>query len=718
MPHAGMLLGSLLALCAAQSAMGAEPATVESVAPGVWKLTWGVPEAHTPVRALSPTPKTDAMTALPAAAEPPFPLEAVSFRANPRGVVIELPMTASEQIFGLGLHPTFFNCTDARLEMATNDHQDDGDGTSHAPVPFYASTKGYGVYVDTARYARFYCGNLAPVSGAADAAEVGAADNTADLYRHRALSQKTMTVEVPSAGGIEVYLFAGPDMKTAVRRYNLYSGGGCLPPLWGLGVYYRGHTKFNAEEVLSTARLIRDSGMPCDVFGLEPGWHTHAYSCTYVWSPERWPDPDGFIREMRGMGYELNLWEHAFVHPDSPLRGPLLPHSGDYQVWGGLVPDFTVPEARRIFAEHHERELVQKGVTGFKLDECDNQPNKRDPWSFPEMSAFPSGMDGEQMHSLFGTLYQQTLLDVFNRNNLRTYGKARSSHALAAPLPFVLYSDYYEHAGFVRALANSGFGGILWQPEVRNCASIADLMRRTQTAVFSPQTVMDSWFLKLPPWLQIDTEKNNAGELMPDHEAVTAQVRRLLEWRMRLVPYLYGAFAEYHRDGTPPFRAVAMDYPEDRKTHTLDDAYLMGPSLLVAPLFGDATTRKLWLPKGDWFDFWTGAPLEGGREHEITADVDTIPVFVKSGALVPLANPVAHITPETVFQLEVRAYGPSPGTFSLPEDDGVTRAHEGGAFNTVTLRWPKRGRPVLERKGELPLRRYAVREWRRMDSAK
>ena len=689
--------------------------SVESAAPGVWKVTWGTPEAHTPVSVLAPSPRTAALGALPEAAEPPLPTEAFRFRTNARGLVIDIPMTPSEQIFGLGLHPTLFNCTDTRKEMVVNDHQEDGDGSSHAPAPFYVSTRGYGVFVDTARYARFYCGNLAPVAENAAATAGGPADNTEELYRHRALSAKTMTVEVPVAKGADVYLFAGPDMKTAVRRYNLFSGGGCLPPLWGLGVYYRGHTKFSAAEVLSTAKLIRDSGMPCDVFGLEPGWHTHAYSCTYVWSPERWPDPDGFIREMRGMGYELNLWEHAFVHPDSPLRAPLLPLSGDYEVWKGLVPDFSLPEARALFADYHERELVRKGVTGFKLDECDNQPNKKDPWSFPELSKFPSGMDGEQMHGLFGSLYQKTLLEVFDRNQIRTYGKVRSSHALAAPLPFVLYSDYYDHAGFVRALANSGFCGHLWQPEVRNCASVADLIRRTQTAVFSPQTVIDSWFLKLPPWLQIDTDKNNAGELMPDHEAVTARVRALLEMRMRLVPYLYGAFLDYHRTGTPPFRAVVMDYPDDKNTHTMDTAYMMGPSLLVAPLFGEATTRKLWLPKGDWFDFWTGEPFEGGKEHDLTANTDTLPVFVKAGSLIPLADPVSHITKETVFQLEVRAYGAPPASFELPEDDGVSTLPADGNIATVRLDWPRKGKPRMIRTGDAPARRYEIREWLRFD---
>ncbi|HNY85144.1 MAG TPA: glycoside hydrolase family 31 protein, partial [Candidatus Hydrogenedentes bacterium] len=138
-------------------------------------------------------------------------------------------------------------------------------------------------------------------------------------------------------------------------------------------------------------------------------------------------------------------------------------------------------------------------------------------------------------------------------------------------------------------------------------------------------------------------------------------------------------------------------------------------SLLVAPLFGEATTRKLWLPKGNWFDFWTGAAFEGGKEHEITADTDTLPVFVKAGSLIPLADPVSHITKETVFQLEVRAYGAPPASFELPEDDGVSTLPADGNIATVRLDWPRKGKPRMIRTGDGTLRRYEIREWLRFD---
>jgi alpha-D-xyloside xylohydrolase len=684
---------------------------VTPVAPGIWRVTLGTPEQHTPVSVLKPEMHKEALGKLPEAAQPPFGTEDIRFYTNPRGSVVILPMGAGDQIYGLGLHLTMFNCTNTRKEITVNDNQADEDGSSHAPVPFYVTSKGYGVYVDTARYARFYCGDLAPVGTeeSKKADDSPPAASTAALYAPRDIPKKSMTVEVPVAKGVDVYIFAGPDMKAAVQRYNLFSGGGCMPPMWGLGMYYRGHTKFNAEEVLDLAKRLRDTHMPCDVFGLEPGWHTAAYSCSYVWSPERWPDPAGFINTMRGMGYQLNLWEHAFVHPTSPLHESLLPLSGNYEVWRGLVPDFSLDKTREIFGGYHDREFVKKGVGSFKLDECDNQPNKKDPWSFPELSAFPSGMDGEQMHCMFGTLYQKTLNDVFRANNLRTYGKVRASHALAAPLPFVLYSDHYTHKDFIRSIANCGFSGILWQPEVRNCDSIDDLMRRAETVIFAPQTVFDSWFLKLPPWMQIDTDKNNAGELLPNYQEIEAKIRDLVQWRMRLIPYLYAAFANYAQTGEPPFRALCLDWPQDKHVRDVDDEYMMGPSILVAPMTKEQTVRKVYLPEGDWYDFWTNAKYDGGKAHEITAGVDTIPVFVKSGCIIPLAEPVEHVTPETVFNLEVRVYGKRPADFTLIEDDGVNLA---GPSNRVTLHHKSGTTGKVERKGDFKGERYKAREWK------
>jgi alpha-D-xyloside xylohydrolase len=717
---------------ASQSSSGANGAKslkgqVESVAPGVWRIRFGQVESFTPVsmRQDAPPPCTEALAALPNG-ELPFSAANIRFRVEGRGCAVDLPMEKAEQIFGFGLQLRAVNHTGTRQTIRTSDNPATGLGDSHAPVPFYVSNRGYGVFVDTLRDVSFFCGNLArsgagvtapshttsPGNTAENTSESEPADSTDALYRQRDIKDSVMSIDIPSAHGVDIYIFAGPTPKLTVQRYNLFSGGGCLPPLWGLGVYYRAHTEMNAEDVLKFARDFRENHIPCDVFGLEPGWHSAAYSCSFAWNPKKWPDPAGFIKTMTGMHYELNLWEHIFTHPTSPLFEALKPYSGDYLVWNGLVPDFATSQAREIFGGYHERELIQKGIAGFKIDECDHQPLSATPWSFPDHSVFPSGLDGEQMHALLGLMHQRLFDSIYRRNNIRTYGKVRASHALAAPMPYVVYSDHYEHHDYVRGTVNSGFGGLLWSPEVRESTNLTELYRRMQTSVFSAQTVINAWYLKNPPWRQIDKDRNNRGEFMDGWQQSESICRGLFELRMKLIPYLYSAFAEYHSQGVPPFRALAMDYPEDENTWKIDDQYMMGPSLMVAPLFSEQNTRIVYLPKGVWYDFWTHQKYQGGEKIRVNMkDVTQMPVFVKGGSMIPLAQPVEYVTPDTCFELTIHVFGDQPGRFTLYEDDGISYDFERGRQNRIELNWTS-GKGDLQKTGQYTgPARYKIVDW-------
>ena len=167
----------------------AEAATMKSgkpeqVAPGVWRIRLGKPETHTPLSFRTAPIRTEGFGSLAACDRPPFPLDGITFRATGRGCAVTLPMTTDERIFGLGLNTKLFDKTDRRVFLRPSDDPEGNLGDSHAPVPFYVSTDGYGVYVDTARYASFYSGNVAPVgTRSATGGGGAAADNTADLYR-------------------------------------------------------------------------------------------------------------------------------------------------------------------------------------------------------------------------------------------------------------------------------------------------------------------------------------------------------------------------------------------------------------------------------------------------------------------------------------------------------------------------------------------------------
>ncbi|MEG6613958.1 TIM-barrel domain-containing protein [Pseudoclostridium thermosuccinogenes] len=675
------------------------------VAPGIWKIKFGEPEDYTPVKMVKHEDRLELLSQLPHSDEAPIETDRILYKSTKRGFVLELPLDDCEKIYGFGLQLKSFNQTGRKKHLRTNADPVADTGDTHAPVPFYVSTKGYGVLVDTARYVSFYCGSsrkLRTAKTSKDDANKTVANNVRDLYAVRDMDTAgVMTIEIPHASGVEIYLFAGPDMRTAVQRYNLFSGGGCLPPLWGLGNWYRSYTGADAEDVLALAEKIRAADLPCDVFGVEPGWQSQKYSCSYTWHKENFSAPEEFIGKMRDMHLNINLWEHVFVHPTSPIYDELKQYSGDYEVWNGLVPDLSIQDAKKTFAEYHRKALVEKGIAGFKLDECDSS-DYTGGWSFPNCAEFPSGLDGELMHSLLGMFYQDTLLSIYREKNIRTYGQVRSSHALAASFPYVLYSDLYDHKDFIRGLVNSGFSGILWNPEVRQCSSVEDLVRRIQLSVLSPQSCINAWMIPNPPWLQYDYDKNLRGEVLENYTEVQDLCRKFLELRMSLIPYLYSSFARYRFEGLPPFRALVMEYPEDENTYGIDDQYMMGDSLMIAPVIAGQMGREVYLPEGDWYYFWSDKKFEGSKTYNINAALDEIPIFVKAGTLLPLAKPVQYETPDTSFEITVKCYGCNCRNFTLFEDDGTTFDYEKGMYNEVKLSFNTEGGFEAIRTGNYP----------------
>lgn len=696
---------------------------MEEISPGIWKVTFGQPEAHTPVRLRHREAAGDRLRQMPSV-PCPFKADDILYQATARGSVVSLPLGKQEQLYGLGLQLKSHNQRGKKKTLRVNSDPTLDMGDSHAPVPFYVSTAGYGVFVDTARYATFYMGCTYARSGplarrgggpASDApARSGPAMSAEELYRTAQVYKDfDVVVEVPFASGVDIYVFAGPTMLDAIARYNLFSGGGCVPPRWGLGVWYRCLGSMTQEQALNLAGSLRADRMPCDVYGLEPGWQSASYSCTWAWN-KNFPDPRAMAGELTGMNLRLNLWTHAFAQRSNELYDELAPLSGTHEVWNGLVPDLTLPKVRDLISRQHERTHVDLGVSGYKLDECDNSDFINVPWSFGEISQFPSGLDGEQFHSLMGVNYQETIESIFRRRDQRTYGQVRNSHALAANYPFVLYSDLYDHRDYIRGLVNTGFSGLLWSPEVRDATSAEDLIRRLQTVVLSPQAVINAWYIKNPPWKQWRTKENNADQFLPDSDPLSSACRTILEFRMRLLPYLHAAFYDYHLRGVPPFRALVADWPQDAATHNIADQWMIGDRLMAAPVLAGQARREVYLPAGTWRDFWTGQVHAGPAKIEMDVPLDMVPLFVKDNSLLPLARPTLHTEDAASLEIIVQVFGDGQSPFTLYEDDGQTYGYEHGRFNRLQLAYTAASAAGTARRtgsGDFP--QYRVVEWLR-----
>jgi alpha-glucosidase (family GH31 glycosyl hydrolase) len=617
---------------------------------------------------------------------------------------LRFPLVKEEQIFGFGLNFKTVNQRGSIHQLHVDHYGGTDNGRTHAPVPFYVSDKGYGVFINSSRYIKVYAGTAVRKDSPEAPAPL---DRNRDKEWTAQPYSDAVEILVP-APGVEIYVFTGPTAMDAVRRYNLYCGGGCLPPRWGLGFTQRVPSLYTSDQVEEEARMFAERGFPLDVIGLEPGWQSKSYPCTFEWDRIRYPEPAAFVKSMKEKGIRLNLWTNPYVSPESPIYSDILPLTATHTVWGGIVPDHSISRAREVFINQLYKSQVSIGVSGYKLDENDGF----DSWLWPDVAKFPSGNSAEQLRQTYGLFLQRSTSEMFRKNNTRTFGLTRASNGGGSSFPFVIYNDYYSHRDFITALINSGFCGVLWTPEVRSSSSGEEWLRRIQTVCFSPMAMINAWADGTKPWSFPEVEND---------------VKFYTLLRIQLIPYLYTEFAKYHFEGTPPFHGMNLEPGFDKKSlrelqdknagdsryaetlaKNIKDQYMTGEYLLVAPMFDGQTSRNVILPEGNWYDFYTGKYAGNGEIITVEPGISRIPVFVKDGAIIPTMKPALHAPAAgQKSDLEIRYYGHKPGFYRLYDDDGETFAYENGICSwreikvmkdkkgnlTGTISLPEKGKP-------------------------
>lgn len=647
------------------------------VMPGVWKGVVGTPEAYDLLKAAGTSPNIEALSKL-GKANFPFVQQNIVASLRDGKTQLRFPLEKNEQLYGFGLNFQTVHQRGKILELHVDHYGGKDNGRTHAPTPFYISSNGYGVFINTARYLKVWAGT--GVRKDSENFPTPKDRNTDKTWASRPYSD-AVEFQVP-AGGVEIYVFAGPKPLDAIKRYNLFNGGGYLPPKWGLGFTQRVMTRFTAAEVEKEIDTFNEKGYPLDFVGLEPGWQSKAYPGTFTWDMGRFPDPQKFVTDMRSKGIRLNLWINPYVSPDAPFYKEILPLTSSHTVWLGVVPDLTLPKARELFFSQLQQNQIEIGVSGYKIDEVDGY----DHYLWPDVATFPSGLSAEQMRQTYGLLMQRYTAEIFKKRNQRTFGLVRASNGGGTSFPYVLYNDYYNHEDFITALINSGFAGVLWTPEVRASKTGEEWLRRFQSNVFSPMAMINAWSSGTKPWSYPEVEK---------------QVKSFALLRMQMMPYWYTEFAKYHFEGTPPFRAMSLEdgfNQEVKKEKTnlnleenpyaeavskeIKDQYMAGEYLLVAPMFAGQVTRKVVLPKGKWYDFYTGEFVGEGTVITVTPGLDKIPVYVKDGGIIPMMPAMLH-APKSgeKIDLEIRYYGEKPGQYLLYDDDGETFNYEKGQYS-------------------------------------
>jgi len=659
-------------------------------AAGVWQVSVGnVAEEVRYTDLAAQAPRLQALKELPQT-EFPSVASAMSFLQTDRQeILVRIPTAPDEKLYGFGLQ--FDGLRKSGKVLTLNvDHWAKGGGRTHAPVPFYLSSRGYGVFFNTARFLKVYCqvGNRKDSPNNSLPVDRNPMPDEKQPGRWQALPTSDAVEARIQGRGLDVLVFSGSSLLEIVQRYNLYCGGGALPPLWGLGFWHRVPAKFTADQTRAEMDEFRKQKFPLDVIGLEPGWMTKSYPCTFEWNKRRFPDPGAFTQELLDRGIRLNLWENPYISPQGRLYKKMFPLSGSHMVWLGLVPDYTLAEARRILTEQHSQDHINIGVSGYKIDEVDGY----DHWLWPDHATFPSGTPGETMRQTYGLLMQRMLYqDLFQKHNTRTYGLVRASSGAASGYPFAIYSDSYSHKEYITGLSAASLCGILWAPETRSARNGREWLNRIQTSCFSPMAMLNAWSSAKKPWSYPD---------------VTDAVRDSVELRLRLLPYLYTAFADYYLKGIPPIRAMILEssgpsvdqvtvikgqldgetnpYAQSRIIER-NDQFMFGPSIMVAPFYeSQATQRKVLLPSGQWFDFYTGRSVGSDKTITVSAKQtgDRMPLFVKEGSVIPMLSKAVSNTEQAYgHDLEIRVYGQKPGSCTVFEDDGKTFDYMKGQYS-------------------------------------
>jgi alpha-glucosidase (family GH31 glycosyl hydrolase) len=486
----------------------------------------------------------------------------------------------------------------------------------------------------------------------------------------------------PNEAGLplDIFFVAASEPATMMSEYAHLTGHAEMPPLWSFGYQQSHRTLASKEEILAEAKMFREKRLPCDTMiylgtGFCPsGWNTQNGS--FVWNSKVFPDPKEMIRDLHHENFKVVL--HSVILSDK-LHGSV--HE---------PCDVTRFDDERASChwDAHRRDFAM-GVDGWWPDEGD-----------------PLDISSRLVRN---RLYWEG--PQLDRPNERPFALHRNGYAgMQRYASFLWSGDVYSTWETLKAQVpiaiNTSLTGIpFWGTDIGGFVPTKEFtaelyLRWFQFGAFCTlfRCHGRAWKLRLP-WQWNSGEpgpaeiNNYDGAALPDsaqlhNPDVEPICRKYLELRYRLLPYLYSTVRECTQSGIPVMRALWLHYPDDPKAVACGDQYLWGKNILVAPVLEEgATSRRVYLPHGDWFDFWSGEKVKGGGEIVRPVDLETIPLFLRAGSLLPL-GPIKQFTGEKVDQpLSVTIYPGNDAAFLLYEDDGVSFNYRKGEWMGIEMKW-------------------------------
>lgn len=555
---------------------------------------------------------------------------------NARRINPVFTLTADEMIFGCGESATGLNKAGQKVNLFVTDPQGPGTDQMYKPIPFFMSNRGYGMFMHTS----------APVTCDFGATYIG-------------LNKMFMGDE-----NLDLFVFFG-EPKDILDEYTDLVGKPGMPPLWSFGTWMSRITYFSEKEGYDVAANIRKNKYPCDVIHFDTGWFDVDWQCDYKFSENRFQNPQQMLKDLRSQGFHVCLWQLPYFTPKNRYFSELIEKDMYVKNGNGELPyedvvlDFSNPETVKWYQDKLAG-LLNIGVSAIKVDFGEAAPLN---------GIYASGKSGWYEHNLYPVRYDMAVSEITKKLHNENIMWARAAWAGSQRYPL--------HWGGDAATTNTGLLGTLRAGLSFGLSGFSFWSH--DMGGFVKSTPEDLYCRWIPfGFLTSHTRAHGAPPTEPwlyDSKRVQDVFRKSAEMKYRLMPYVYAQAKECTEKGLPMLRALFVEFPDDPGAWKVDDEYLFGSQILVAPLLESGMTgRTVYLPEGKWIDYQTEKVYEGGW-HRIEAGSLPIIMLVRDGSVLPHLK-LAQSTAEMDWsKMSLKVYSAdkkqAEGLVCLPADNRI-----------------------------------------------
>ncbi len=565
-----------------------------------------------------------------------------------RSVNAAFTLSPGEKIFGLGENFKELNKRGQKVVLWTDDSNGVQNETMYKPIPFFMSSRGYGMFMHTSTpiscdFGKSFNGSMSLMIG----------DEALDLF-----------------------VFLG-EPKDILDEYTDLTGKAAMPPLWSFGLWMSRITYFSEADGRNVANLLRKNKIPSDVIHFDTGWFETDWRCDYQFSKSRFDDPGKMIKDLDDQGFKVCLWQLPYFVPKNTLfpeiieKGLYVKNNKGNLPYEDAVLDFSNP-ATVDWYQNKIKGLLDMGVGVIKVDFGE---------AAPANGIYASGRTGFYEHNLFPLRYNKTVADITKKVTGETIIWARSTWAGSQRYPLHWGGDAANtdnamlstlHAGL--SLGLSGF--TFWSHD------IGGFVKRT------PEDLYRRWL----PFGMLTSHSRTHGappkEPWEYNESFNDAFRLADDMKYKLMPYIYAQAKYSSEHGLPMVRALFVEFPEDAGSWNVDDEYLFGADMLVAPMFENGTGRDVYLPKGKWIDYQTGKAYEGGWHYIETGEIPVV-ALVRDGAVLPHIKLAQSTKDMDWSNLELKVYAAdakkAKGYVCLPSDQKLVEVSLSGSGKSFKL---------------------------------